>query len=173
MRKVKLSLCLTIQAPRHDDVSDSGDIALPFLTSPPDWGERSALRPGRFTPGERVAVPTSPLSWNRTKEAYRRMGSCEEQAERLQTKWIPHKPNPYNGVRPEKLMPCLLGNSKVEYRLHMSQLSPVQAFGAYLKGCIFSLLSLFWTLTSPTSIGRSVGIVRLRTTGTEFLILKK
>jgi hypothetical protein len=40
----------------HEVVWRSGSIAPPFLTSPVNGDEWSALRPVRFTPGERAAV---------------------------------------------------------------------------------------------------------------------
>jgi hypothetical protein len=45
------------EAPRHEDVSGSGDIAPPFLTSALDGGKRSASQPGRFIPVNRPFVP--------------------------------------------------------------------------------------------------------------------
>jgi hypothetical protein len=50
--KVKLSLCVINETPRHEDVWERGDIAPPFLTSALDGGQRSASRPGRFTSWE-------------------------------------------------------------------------------------------------------------------------
>jgi hypothetical protein len=49
---VKLSLCLTNYALRHEGVWESGVIAPPFLTSALVAGEWSASRPCRLTPGE-------------------------------------------------------------------------------------------------------------------------
>jgi hypothetical protein len=65
-------------------------------------------------------------------QLYQQTGSSEEQTERLETKWIPHKTNHLSGS-------CLRSN-----HLHMSQLNPVQAFGAYFEKCIFSPVALFF-----------------------------
>jgi hypothetical protein len=51
--KVKLYLALINQAPHHEDVLGSGDIAPPFLTSALDGGEWSAPRPAVLTPENR------------------------------------------------------------------------------------------------------------------------
>jgi hypothetical protein len=53
-KRVKLSLYLINEAPRHEDVSGNGGIAPPFLTSARGGGEWSTSLPDRFTPGERV-----------------------------------------------------------------------------------------------------------------------
>jgi hypothetical protein len=47
-REIKVTLC-------HEDVWRSGSIDPPFLTLPLNGDERSAIRPGRFTPRERAA----------------------------------------------------------------------------------------------------------------------
>jgi hypothetical protein len=52
--EVKLSLCLTNKALRHEGVWGSGCIAPTFLISALIGGEWSASHPGRFTPGERA-----------------------------------------------------------------------------------------------------------------------
>jgi hypothetical protein len=52
--KVNLSLFLINQAPRHEDVWESGGTAQPLLNSVLDRGEWSASRPCRFTPKERA-----------------------------------------------------------------------------------------------------------------------
>jgi len=56
-----LSICFLLfnEAPRHEDVLGSGGALHAFLTSALDGGERSASRPGRFTPRERA--PLYPL----------------------------------------------------------------------------------------------------------------
>jgi hypothetical protein len=54
-KKVMLSQYLTNQALCHEDVWGSGCIDPLFLISALDWGEWSASRPGRYTPGERAS----------------------------------------------------------------------------------------------------------------------
>jgi hypothetical protein len=54
--KVKLSMCLTNEALRHEGVWGSGCIDPHFLTSALVGGEWSASRPGRFTSGERAPI---------------------------------------------------------------------------------------------------------------------
>jgi hypothetical protein len=56
MVNVELPLGVIHEAPRHENVSGSGDIAPLFLTSALDGGKWSASRPGRFTPGKRSPV---------------------------------------------------------------------------------------------------------------------
>jgi hypothetical protein len=51
---IKLSLYKINETLYHKDEEGSGGIAVPFLTSSLDGGELSALRLGRFTPGEKV-----------------------------------------------------------------------------------------------------------------------
>jgi hypothetical protein len=55
-KKVKLSLCLTNQALRHEDVWGSGYIRVDprFLDLTLVGGERSVPHPGRFTPWARA-----------------------------------------------------------------------------------------------------------------------
>jgi hypothetical protein len=53
-KKVKLSLCLTNYALRHEGVWGSGCVDQHFLTSALAGDERSVSRPGRFTPRERA-----------------------------------------------------------------------------------------------------------------------
>jgi hypothetical protein len=48
--RVKLSLCLIIEAPCHEDVWGSGGVSSPFLTSILDGSEWSASRSGYFIP---------------------------------------------------------------------------------------------------------------------------
>jgi hypothetical protein len=48
---------------RHEDVRENGGIAPPFLTSTLEGDERSASRPGRFTPGEKVCNTHSIGGW--------------------------------------------------------------------------------------------------------------
>jgi hypothetical protein len=50
--RIKSSLVLINESPRHEDVRGSGDIAPPFVTSELDGGEWSASRLCLFTPGE-------------------------------------------------------------------------------------------------------------------------
>jgi hypothetical protein len=57
MVKVKLSLGLINQPPRHGDVSESRGIGPQFLTLALDGDDWSVLLPGHFTPRE-----TSPVS---------------------------------------------------------------------------------------------------------------
>jgi hypothetical protein len=53
---VKLSLCLTNSALRHEDVCGSGCIDPLFLTSALVGGQWSASHSGRFTPGKSPAT---------------------------------------------------------------------------------------------------------------------
>jgi hypothetical protein len=50
--KVKLPLCLLNKAPHHEEISGSGGIAPPFLTSALGVSEWSGSHPNRFTPGK-------------------------------------------------------------------------------------------------------------------------
>jgi hypothetical protein len=59
MYKVKLSLCLTNQAPHHEVIQRGGTIALLFLILAPDGGAWSASHPGLFT--SRKKSPRCPL----------------------------------------------------------------------------------------------------------------
>jgi hypothetical protein len=52
--KVRLSLCLIEEAPRHEVIWGSGGRAPPFLNSALDGSEWSASRSCRFPPGERT-----------------------------------------------------------------------------------------------------------------------
>jgi hypothetical protein len=58
-RKVKLSLCLIVDALWHEDIWEVGGIAPLFLISALGGGEWSASHPGSFTTEERT--PQSPL----------------------------------------------------------------------------------------------------------------
>jgi hypothetical protein len=72
--KVKLSLCLINQLPRHEDVWRSWGVTPSFLTSTLDGCEWSAVRLGRFT--LRRKSPLFPLD--------RRLGGSQSQSGRCE-----------------------------------------------------------------------------------------